>query len=462
MEDKERIYNESMIEEDPGISLKEIFTVVWNWKWVLIIITFIGLFVSVFAGYLVNKSDVQVATVIELQWNGINLGEYPDGQRFDYGGVFDGPVYGNVIEQMALDMSVDELKSSIKLTPIVPNNIQEIIINSLEKGVDYTYYPTSFTMTMDFSALNITETKAKNILTALVDGLRTEFERKYVQRTVILDFTEVSLDEYDYIEAYEILNSQVTLINNAISNVMPGANEFVSSTLGISFNDILVRTSVLRTIELNNMESRINNYLLSKDKDLLITIYQYRVEQYELSLAKEEDIETGLQTLIDNYVGSTSTIIIPGLDSGYNLDTDPYLNTLYANLVSTKTKIAEYEQDIIYYNLRIDRLEGNDPLFVVTPEKEAAEIANVEASIDGASVVLSNIVEDVDVLLTEYNLFVTRGLVKTLMPPQLVAGTSIVLYGAIGIILGGIIGFGVIFLLDYNANKRNELKKDKE
>lgn len=462
MEDKDRIYNESMIEEDPGISLKEIFTVVWNWKWVLIIITFIGLFVATFAGYLVNKSDIQVATVIELQWDGISQGEYPDGQRFDYGTALDGPVYGNVIDKLGLDMSVDELKSSIRITPIVPDNIQEIIINSLERGEDYSYYPTSFTVTFDFSALSITEANAKNILTELVDGFRVEFERKYVQRTVILDYTEVSLDEYDYIEAYEILDSQVTLINNAIDNVMPEANNFVSSTLGIGFNDILVRTGVLRNIELNNMESRINNYLLSKDKDLLVTIYQYRVEQYELSLAKEEDIEIGLQTLIDNYVGSTSTIIIPGLDSGYNLDTDPYLNTLYANLVATKTKIAEYEQDIIYYNLRIDRLEGNDPLFVVTPEKEAEEIANVEESIVNASVVLSDIVEDVDVLLTEYNLFVTRGLVKTLMPPQLVAGTSILLYGAIGAVLGGIIGFGVIFLLDYNANKKKELEHEKE
>ncbi|MDT8337156.1 MAG: hypothetical protein RQ856_04930 [Candidatus Izemoplasmatales bacterium] len=462
MEDKDRIYNESMIEEEPGISLKEIFTVVWNWKWVLIIITFIGLFVSVFAGYLVNKSDVQVATVVELQWDGISLGEYPDGQRFDYGTALDGPVYGNVIDKLALDMSVDELKSSIRITPIVPNDVQEIIINSLEKGENYSYYPTSFTFSLDFSALSITEANAKNILTELVDGFRTEFERKYVQRTVILDYTEVSLDEYDYIEAYEILNSQVTLINNAINNVMPSGNEFVSSTLGIGFNDILVRTSVLRTIELNNMESRINNYLLSKDKDLLVTIYQYRVEQFELSLAKEEDVESGLQTLIDNYVGSTSTIIIPGLDSGYNLDTDPYLNTLYANLVATKTKIATYEQDIIYYNLRINRLEGNDPLFVVTPEKEAAEIANVEESIVNASNVLSDIVEDVDVLLTEYNLFVTRGLVKTLMPPQLVAGTSMIIYGAIGTILGGIIGFGVIFLLDYNANKKKEKKQEKE
>jgi hypothetical protein len=305
--------------------------------------------------------------------------------------------------------------------------------------------------------LGITQEKGLNIVTLLVDTFRERFEAKYVNRTVLLDYSNEDLTSFDYIESHEILASQTQLIRNAVYNVLPEGNDFVSSQLGISFNDILVRLNLLESIELNNMESRINNYLLSKDPDLLITIYEYRVESLEYDLAEKEDIETELQLLITNYTGGTSTIIIPGMASEDQVMVEPYLNSLYENLVNTQADIASYEQDIAFYSLRIDRLNGDDPSFSVTPTKQAEEIVKVEESITSSVDVISNIVEDANTLLTEYNLFVSRGLVKSVVPPQYTGGTNLFLFGLVGIVLGGIIGVGVAFVADYKVkNKKNE------
>jgi len=328
----------------------------------------------------------------------------------------------------------------------------------LEKGVQISYFASEFKIVLNNGKLGVSVETGQELLNHIIENFREDFERKYIQRAVIIDYTNANLEDYDYIDSYDILSAQIQLINNAVNSVLPQANNFISTELGIGFNDITVRTNLVGSIELSTMSSRINNYLLSKDKDLLITRYTYAIELDQLELDKENSIQNGLANLISNYVGSTSTIIIPGLDMGDQLDTDPYLNTLYANLVATQRNIAAYTNDIIYNQTRITRLEGNDPLFIVTPQKEAEEIVKVEAAITRSSLVLSGIVEDLDILLTEYNHLVTTSLVKPLVAPQYEPETSILIFAAVGIVLGGGIGLVTVFIL----HARDESKKKKE
>ena len=443
---------------EEGISLKELFTTIWNWKWVLIILTGVGLFIGGLAGYFSVKDGAQVTTILEFQWDGISKGEYPDGQRFDYGSTFDANIYAQAIDDADLDLSVSDLQKYVSITPIVPTNVLEIAEKAMLESLDYTYYPTSFRVSVKTGKLGITEEQGIKMLTTLVDTYRADFERKYVQKSVVLDFAAADLETIDYIQAQEILETQVILIQNVLDTVLPEANEFVSTTLNTGFSDVYVRLDVLNSVLLSNMESRINNYLLTKDADLLITIYQYRIEQLERELSKNQSIETELVTLIDTYKGGTSTIIIPGMDQTNEIQTEPYLNTLYQRLVDTQAKIATDEQDIVYYNLRIDRLEGNDPNFILTPEKKASETQIVEDNILYASNMISELVDDTEIMLEEYNLLISRGLVKQLVPPQDDTNVSLLLYAAIGLVLGGMIGVGAIFVIDYQVKMRKENK----
>lgn len=442
---------------DEGISLKELFTIIWKRRYLLVLVTILVFTLTLVVGYLMTRNESKVATIVEFQWNGITKGEYPDEQRFDYGSVFQSFVINDAIATANLEgITSTDIRKNLSITPIVPLAILEQIQSSLERGIQITYYPTMFKITLDNGELGVTVDEAKVIIYALLDGFRADFERKYVQRTVILDYTEEDLTDFDYIDAYDILNSQVQLIRNAISTVMPAGNEFISSQLGLRFNDISVRVNLLNEIELVNMSSRINNYLLSKDKDLLITRYSYIVETRQLELQREQTVQADLQTLITGYTGGTNTIIIPGLDPGLIPNLDPYLNTLYSKLVDSQALSATIQKDIDFYQTRITRLEGNDPLFIVTPQKEAEEIAKVETSITRASGTLGDISEDLNIMLTEYNQLVTRNLIKPMTSPELQSGRSMLLFGAVGLVLGGIVGLGAVFLVD--AIKKHKIK----
>ncbi len=455
-----KLEQDPVIEEE-GITLKELFSIVWRGKWLLAVITFLALVVTVAAAMGYRSMESKVSTVVELQWNGVTNGQWPDGRRFDYTNMFESYVYANALLEADIDdITANELRRATKIIPIIPNDVIAVIEQELQQGNRITYYATEFKLSINNGELGITVEQAQDVMIHLIDGFREDFERKYIQRAVILDYTQADLIQYDYIDAHEILATQVQLIRNAVNSVLPGANNFVSTELGIRFVDISVRVNLVDSIELNTMSSRINNYLLSKDKDLLITRFQYTVERKELDLAKQLDIETELNNLIDNYVGSTVTIIIPGIDPGNNLDVDPYLNTLYANLVSTQANIAELTQDIIFYETRILRLEGNDPDFIVTPQKEADEIAKVELAIVNASNTLEDIVTDLDIMLEEYNLLVTRGLVRPLMAPQYDPSVNLLLFAAVGIVLGGGIGLVVVFAMD--ARKKAQLEKKQD
>ncbi|MCF7930975.1 MAG: hypothetical protein K9L02_05670 [Acholeplasmataceae bacterium] len=439
-----------------GISLKEIFDILWMNKWLLIIITAIGLVLGFASGMVINSTTSKVSTYVELQWNGITSGEYPDGLRFDYNNAFESYVLNESLDSMNLnEISSSELRSAISLTPVIPSSTLALIQSSLEKGTQITYYATQFKVTLDNNALDLSVNQGIDLINLLLDNFRIDFERKYIQRAVIIDYTSTDLMGLDYIEAYDILNSQILLINNAIESVLPDAASFSSTQLGIGFGDIQVRANLVNSIDLSTMSARINNYLLSKDKDLLITKYLYQVEQMELLLNTEIEVETGLTNLIDNYVGSTATILIPGLDSN-TIDTDPYLNILYGNLVSSQREIATYEQTIISYETNIERLRGLDPLFIVTPQKEAEEIVKVQESIARSSQTLSAIVDDLDILFTEYNVYVTRSMVKPLMAPQYEPEINLLITGAIGLVLGGGIGLVTVFIVHYK-----KVNKDK-
>ncbi|MDO9629237.1 MAG: hypothetical protein Q7I99_04990 [Acholeplasmataceae bacterium] len=434
------------VQSSKPITLKDIIMIVWNRKFLLMIACFIGLVVTVIGGIIFNSTNSKISTIVEFQWSGITAGEYPDGKRFDYTNIFESYIFAEAIAELSIEnATTNEMRSNIKVAPIIPGNVYDLIEAELLRGNQITYFPNVFSISVNHSKLGLSKTEGAQLLSLLIDKYRVDFEKKYIERAVVVDFTKVSLENYDYSEAHQILESQVILIENAVDRVLPLGSSFVSTQLGIGFNDIIVRTQLISNIELRSISARINNYLLTKDVTLTVTRYRYDIERLELDLAKYHAIETGLDTLITNYIGSTAIIIIPGLDMD-DIKVEPYLSTLYAKLVDVKSKIANAEQDVAYYEIRIDRLLGNDPLFIITPEQVVTETAIVEDSIQSTNLILSKVVEDMQILLEEYNQYVIQSQIRPVMAPQYVARINLMIFAIVGIALGGSIGLAYVFI----------------
>lgn len=423
------------------ISLKELFDVIWKGKWIIAIAA-VGAFVLAAAGaFIYDGMSSEVATIVALQWDGVDEGMYPDGTNFEYSTMIPAHVYTLAVDEEGLNIQANDVRNALTVSPIVPANILAQIQAALENGETLTYYATDYKWTLNNSKLGISVTEASSLLTQLRVQLKEDFARKYINQLSVLDFTDVDFDEYDYYDAYEILNAQV----NAINNVMePRSNIEFTSSSGYTFTDILVRTDLLSRIELNQIITRTNNYLLTKDKQYLITSYQYRIEQAQFSLNKATAKELEVQGLVDNYK-EINNIVIPGLEDT-TVGVDTYYAELLASVVDLQNEIADLTYDIEYYEIQIDRLNGVDPTFTVTPSQQAEEVVKVESNISNAVDKLDIIINDTKVLLANYNEYlINSDTVVMLLAPEYQSSVSVMMISAIGILLG--LGVGTLVVL---------------
>ncbi len=445
--------------EDEGISLIDLFLIVWRKKFLIAFLSFLGLVLGGAVAIVMNGNNETLATIVEYQWDGINEGEYPNGARFEATNAFTVTVYLNAIEAAGVELTSNEVREQLTIRPIVPNNILNAIQQAIENGEELTYFPTAFKYSLNAGQLGINEAQARTLLNALIDGFREDFEAKYIQQAVVLNYALTNLDTYDYSEVARIYGTQLELIESAIEQVLPEANTFVSTELGLSFNDVLVELDLVRTVDLNNMNALINTFLLTKNIDRAITRLEYNNEIKELELAKETQVLTNLQAAITSYPGSEQTIVIPGLDG--TIETTTYLEVLYTQLLVSQRTIAELEQDIAFNESRIVLYEaqrdnnGNSP----AAQEALAELTEENTGLlDTTNTIINTLVTNTNTLLEEYNLIVVRNIATNLTSPTVEEGSNTLLFAAIGLVLGGIISLGVVFvdhtMKDYKKKKQ--------
>ncbi|AIO18600.1 hypothetical protein KQ51_00720 [Candidatus Izimaplasma bacterium HR1] len=428
------------------ISLKELFDVIWKGKWIIGIAAVAAFVVAAAGGFIYDSTQSKVSTIVTMQWDGVADGEYPDGSRFEYSTAIQPHVITLALVEEELSYNANEVRNVMTLTPIVPSDVLTQIQVAIENGEELTYYATNYRLTLDNGSLGISVQESVDLINEIVEQFRADFERKYIHQMTILDFTDTDYDDYDYLDIYDILDVQVKAIESLME---PRSDVNFTSELGYTFNDILVRTDVLSRIELTQIITRTNNYLLTKDVDYLIANYKYKVEQAEFNLSKATAKGLEIQGLVTNY-REINNILIPGLDVE-GIEVDTYYSELVANLVELQNEIAELTYDIEYYELQISRLEGTDGDFNVTPQQQADEIVIVERNITDADDKLAVIVNDANILLVEYNTFLTSNVIKTLMAPEYQSSVSVVMISAIGLVLGAGIGAVVVlFKHDWN------------
>jgi len=438
-------------EEMDEISIKELIETVWHYKWFIIVITVFFALGAYVTGQVVESQETRVETIVSLEWNGLVDGTYPDGDRFIYNNMFESYVLGDALQEASLDdITTTDFRSHLSIQPIIPNNVVQLIEQGIERGEQITYYATEYKLAVDVGALDITVEQAKMLLEYLIEEFTVDFENKYIQKAVVLQYTDVDLSSYDYEETYQVLVNQTDLLESVTNTALENGSNFTSNSLQIGFDDLLSRLQLVRDVELDNIQTRVNNYMLTKEIDFLITRYEYMIEEYSLELAKMIDFETVLTEDITNYTGNETIVIIPGIDDEYSVD--PYINQLYQELVDTQRSITVLENDVIYYENKITDLQMLEQSNNVTSEEYQRQISLVESSIVSASANIDDIASDLDTMLEEYNAHITRNTVLLLTSPQVVSDTNVLLYTAIGTVLGGMVSLFVVFLRETLKN----------
>ena len=145
-------------------------------KFLIIIVALVG---AVWVYSYANSQQLYTATtVIRYENTGIEDGFTPNGSKLDVSEIYSSTVIKGAIEDMGLNCTVDEVRSMVKVTPIIPEEEQEKIAASISKGEEeYTYFPTDYIITYEVGSER-TQNFAGNMLDAIVQNYYSFYSEK--------------------------------------------------------------------------------------------------------------------------------------------------------------------------------------------------------------------------------------------------------------------------------------------
>lgn len=431
---------------EEGISFKELFLIFWRKRVLISLMTIIGGLIGATTSIAVNATTSNVSAIVELQWNGIENGEYPDGSRFEAFNAFTPNVYSKVISSLALNIEVNELRDTVSVSPIIPNDILQLITVAVEEGESFSYFPSVFKFTIDIGTIGLTDAIGKQLLDNLLFEFSNEFKETFISQTIVRNVTFINYENFDLLDQVTTVNSQINLISKTLVdfiNANPSANTFRATSNSLSLPDILSQISLIQSLQLSTVEALIVTNQLSKDIPLTISKLTYNNRLLNVDLAKAQQFLSELNDLVTNYTGSTSTIIIPGYEGQIN--TTSALDNLYAKIIETQQTISQLEQNIIYNELLISEFEAA-LVNVELNSRAQNEINSVVESIDA-------LIDSTNAILTEFNSLQNRNITKVLANATIEPGASLILYSAVGLFVAG---FAALFIAYFITPKEKK------
>ena len=264
------------------ISLRDIIEILIKAKWITAISVIIGILfafaVGMYMQYL-QPYKGSVNMIVTFNFNGIEKGLDPYGNDFDISKAKSPAVLSKVVENLNLSsygISEDNIRTNLKIIPIIPGNITEKIRSLQESkaqnvgdGQDYTYYPNTYLVTLNLPrSFSISSFEAREILDELFKQYKKYFYNSYFSGTLLTDeIGPTDYSVYDYPQQIEIIKNQIITLKNylKIKNNEVGASGFRSKKSGFTFGDIIDSITVLEKVDLQNIGASIDSYNLTKD-----------------------------------------------------------------------------------------------------------------------------------------------------------------------------------------------------
>ncbi len=189
--------------------------------------------------YYANSQQVYTATtVIRYNNSAISQGLTPNGSELDVSEIYSSTVIKGAIEDMGLNCTVDEVRSKVKVTPIIPEEEETKKETALSKGEEYYYFPTDYIITYEVGS-DKSANFAGNMLDAIVKNYYSFYSEKYVDQLILPNnASNIKANEYEYIESAEILQQSLKDIDDYLLQKKTNYPDFRASATGYSFSDL--------------------------------------------------------------------------------------------------------------------------------------------------------------------------------------------------------------------------------
>ncbi|MBR0412039.1 MAG: diguanylate cyclase [Eubacterium sp.] len=287
-------------------------------KFIILIVALLG---ASWVYFYANSQQVYTAsTVIRYENDAIGQGLTPNGSKLDVSEIYSSTVIKGAIEDLGLNCTVDEVRSKVKVTPIIPAEEEEKKATAISKGEEYSYFPTDYLITYEVGSersMNF----AGNMLDAIVKNYYSFYSEKYVDQLILPNnASNISSNDYDYIESAEILQASIKEIDDYLMQKKSSYPDFRASATGYTFTDLDNIYKYIINNKVPHLYASILQNKYTKDNDLLLKKQQSKIENIEINIKNNKEKSKKLKYLIDNY--STKNINTQRKDDGEEGDSD--------------------------------------------------------------------------------------------------------------------------------------------
>lgn len=379
--------------------------------WILVAVVGAGL---VFGGSLIisNSHATPLTALVGFSYSGIEQGLDPNGNEFDANSI----KAPSLIEETLTDMGmstdmVDSVRSGLTISGVVPSDtIDELTAyqsifeatNSIEaakKMMEVSYYPTQFEIEFTYTGLGMNRSQSADFLNTLLNNYKIYFMQTYGYNEAFGDaLTAVDYTNYDYPQAMDMFNTTLNSLQGYINRLASDDNiRFRSVQTGYSFSDLSEAVGMLKSVDHASLSSYIIGKNVTKDKESLVTYYQYRIDTLTRSMTSAQEHLASIVDSIANYQ-KDSIIIMAGSDASSDAAlTQP--SEAYDDLISQKTEaqdsVSGYQRQINEYKARLESLDKKS----IGSSKDQEK---VEADLQALGEKVNALIADVNTTADEY------------------------------------------------------------
>lgn len=419
------------------IDLMELIKVLLDHKLSLVITTFIFTLAIILGGYIYNKNNSFYSVILGFNYPGIEKGLNPNNTVFNKNELITtnelNYIFNKYNKNNLNSKDLKTLKQNIIINGIVPKDITEKIEQALKKGETISYTPTQYNL--------ILKENNKDILEELTQDIITEFNKKYKPNYKI---STISLNNnYDYDDYITILEEQINKLDSETQDEVK--DKFSSKITGISYRELNRKVKNFKNINLKKYISYIDIYNFSNDVKTKRTKMEADIKSLKLEKAKLLGEANVVKIALDEYKPTTKQLVLPSIgEMGIKLDTEnEYYSKLLEKYIELNTRATNKEYEIKYKKQELEEIK-------LPSEQENKMIQNI----------IKNLVNDINQITDEVNILnkeffdVEYGeIIKKISPIELkTTGKPMILYLAVGIILGFLVGIFIIFIKQFYKN----------
>ena len=441
----------------------------------------LSLLASAVCFVLMNRQQSYTATaILEYTNPEASEGKAPDGTEIDPSEIYSSEVMKQVFARMDMDFghyNLDEFRSKVEVKEVMTKEEEAIQTALNEKGEKMTVLPTKYSvsLTLDKTDVEDPQVVVRQMLENILDVYLSVYGENHVSGSIQVNDI-VGLDEsgFDYIEAVEEIDRDVTSTLNSLVTSINKNDSFRSTSVGYSLEDLYREFLLVRDRDIPSLYAYVISNRITKNADVLRSKYTQRIEDYRIendaALRRIED----LKQVIDAYVtmlresGNTDITYEYILDELYDtfyqdrtqLDetgdaiwVDPDETIEYEILLDSYVdKRMDYEHaliDIAYCATIIDTYSGTDAEIISGADPNAENRINALASH------LDALYADLAVVKNEYNAYSGASNVGLITNIVVNANVRVVLYTLIVLIAFFVAFSAAVIVIDRSSEILN-------